>query len=112
MAKKRFPQTTFYCQSPAPTAAEVQSGTAAERRIHAAANPHHSTSCRINPAFLPKRCDRIFAVPIAAGGDYDVEMDGGPVKAGDMTHVTSRLYHRKRKLASMLKIRLQNSNPG
>jgi len=53
----------------------------AERRIHAAANPHNSTSCRINPAFLPKRCDRIFAVLIAAGGDNDVETDGGPVKS-------------------------------
>jgi hypothetical protein len=70
----------------------VQPGTATERRIHAAANPHNSTSCRINPAFLPKRCGRIFAVPIAAGDDNDVEMNGGPVKDGGMTHVADRLY--------------------
>ena len=35
-------------------------GAAAERRIYAAANPHHLTSCRINPAFLLKQCDWIF----------------------------------------------------
>jgi hypothetical protein len=40
----------------------AQSGTAAERRIHAAASPHNSTFCRINPAFLPKRCAGFFAV--------------------------------------------------
>jgi len=28
-----------------------------ERRIHAAADPRNLTSCRINPAFLPKQCD-------------------------------------------------------
>jgi len=38
----------------------TQPGIAAERRIHAAANPNNLTSCRINPAFLPKRCDRTF----------------------------------------------------
>jgi hypothetical protein len=39
----------------------VQPGTVAERRIHAAVDPHNLTSCRINPAFLPKRCDWIFS---------------------------------------------------
>jgi hypothetical protein len=39
---------------------QAQPGTAVERRIHAAANPHNLTSCRINPVFLPKRCDWIF----------------------------------------------------
>jgi hypothetical protein len=70
----------------------VQLGSAAERRIHAAANPHNSTSCRINPAFLPKRCDRIFVVPIAAGDDNDVKMDGRPIKDGVWIRVTNWLF--------------------
>jgi hypothetical protein len=33
---------------------------------------------------------------IAAGGDNDVEMDGGPVKDGDMDSRAKRLYHLKK----------------
>jgi hypothetical protein len=37
-------------------------GTATERRIHAAVSLHKLTSCRINPAFLLKRCAGFVAV--------------------------------------------------
>jgi hypothetical protein len=63
--------------------ASAQPGTVAERRIHAAADPRNLTSCRINPAFLPKRCDWTFcsikvrpiaaATPAARGHFHGVE---------------------------------------
>jgi predicted Abi (CAAX) family protease len=52
----------FHIRAPAATwfLRRMQPGTVAERRIYAAVNSHNLTSCRINPAFLPKRCDWIF----------------------------------------------------
>jgi tetratricopeptide (TPR) repeat protein len=44
--------------------------------------------------------------PIAAGGDNDVEMDGGPVKDGDMDSRGQPALPPESKLVSMLRIRL------
>ena len=81
----------------------AQPDTPAERRIHAAVSLHHLTSCRINPAFLLKRCTGFVAVsrhaPVRRSGAGGVQPIRpmplepciyNPLKRQPLFHVWSR----------------------